>query len=98
MRQKLANSAVIASAIAAVLLAVDHNTTVFAPSAEMGAQERERCYGIAKAGMNDCGTAVHACAGRAVADGLPFEWKMVPAGTCEKVHGGRLKSSDETQS
>ena len=27
--------------------------------------EREKCYGIAKAGQNDCGTATHTCAGMA---------------------------------
>lgn len=97
MPRKLANSAVIAAAIGAALLAVQQNTNVFSTGEETVA-ERERCYGIAKAGMNDCGTAAHACAGRAVADAQSFEWKMVPAGTCEKVHGGSLKSSDEKQS
>jgi uncharacterized membrane protein len=51
---------------------------------------KEKCYGIAKKGQNDCGTATHACAGLAKKDNLPDEWKYVPKGTCEKV-GGRLK-------
>ena len=97
MQRKLANAAVIMAAIGAALLAVQQNTNLLSGDAGSGATERERCYGIAKAGMNDCGTATHACAGRAVADALPDEWKMVPAGTCAKL-GGSLKSSDETQS
>lgn len=49
--------------------------------------EREKCYGIAKAGQNDCGTATHTCAGKAKKDNLPEEWKYVPKGTCEKLGG-----------
>ena len=48
----------------------------------------EKCYGIAKAGQNDCGTAKHACAAQgAKADNDPTEWKYVPKGTCEKMGG-----------
>ena len=49
--------------------------------------EREKCYGIAKAGQNDCGTATHTCAGKAKKDNAPDEWKYVPKGTCEKMGG-----------
>jgi len=48
---------------------------------------KEKCYGIAKAGQNDCGTATHTCAGKATRDKAPDEWKYVPKGTCEKVGG-----------
>ena len=48
----------------------------------------EKCYGIAKAGQNDCGTAKHACAAQgAKVDKDPAEWKYVPKGTCEKMGG-----------
>ena len=50
-------------------------------------QEREKCYGVAKAGQNDCGTATHTCAGKATRDNAPDEWKYVPRGTCEKMGG-----------
>lgn len=53
-------------------------------------QGKEKCYGIAKAGQNDCGTATHTCAGMAKKDNAPDEWKYVPKGTCEKV-GGKKK-------
>jgi len=52
--------------------------------------DKEKCYGIAKAGQNDCGTATHACAGLAKKDKAPDEWKYVAKGTCEKM-GGKLK-------
>ena len=51
---------------------------------------KEKCYGIAKKGQNDCGTATHACAGQAAKDKMPDEWKYVAKGTCEKI-GGKLK-------
>jgi uncharacterized membrane protein len=47
----------------------------------------EKCYGVAKAGQNDCGTAKHACAGMSKADRDPLDWKMVAKGTCEKLGG-----------
>lgn len=53
--------------------------------------EAEKCFGIAKAGKNDCGTGKHACAGLgAKTDNDPNEWKYVAKGTCEKV-GGKMQ-------
>jgi uncharacterized membrane protein len=51
--------------------------------------QREKCYGIAKKGQNDCGTARHTCAGKAKKDNEPDEWKYVPHGTCQ-AQGGSL--------
>jgi len=51
-------------------------------------KDSEKCYGIAMAGKNDCGTAKHACAGLgAKVDKDPNEWKYVAKGSCEKVGG-----------
>ena len=55
--------------------------------------EKEKCFGIAKKGMNDCGTAKHSCAGQASADSSPEEWKYVAKGTCEGMKG-TLKKAD----
>lgn len=49
--------------------------------------ETEKCFGIAKAGQNDCGTAKHACAATSTKDNDPAEWKYVAKGTCEKMGG-----------
>jgi uncharacterized membrane protein len=54
---------------------------------------KEKCYGIAKAGKNSCGTAVHACAGYAKTDKAPDEWIYVAKGTCIKM-GGKSKAPD----
>lgn len=48
----------------------------------------EKCYGVAKKGMNDCGTSHHDCGGMAKADNAPDEWIYLPKGTCEKLAGG----------
>jgi uncharacterized membrane protein len=50
---------------------------------------KERCYGIAKAGQNDCAnlSGTHGCAGMAAKNNDPGEWKAVPNGTCKKLKG-----------
>lgn len=55
-------------------------------------QQWEKCAGIVKAGMNDCGAldGSHSCAGQAKADNLDTEWVYVPAGTCDKIKGGNI--------
>lgn len=53
--------------------------------------EKEKCYGVAKAGTNDCGSrnGSHSCAGQAKTDNDPNDWKYVAKGTCTKM-GGKL--------
>ncbi len=55
----------------------------------IAADGKEKCYGVAKKGQNDCGTAEHSCSAEAKADNLPHEWKYVAKGTCEQI-GGKL--------
>ncbi len=62
-----------------------------ASSAMAGKPGMEKCMGIAKKGMNDCGTSKHACAGQASVDGDAEEWVYVPIGVCEKIVGGKVK-------
>lgn len=54
-------------------------------------EAKEKCFGVAKAGQNDCAskTGSHSCAGQAKADNDPNEWKNVDKGTCTQV-GGKL--------
>jgi uncharacterized membrane protein len=56
-----------------------------------GKEGFEKCLGVVKAGMNDCGSSGHACAGQATKDSDPAEWVYVPEGTCEKLVGGEVK-------
>ncbi|MEN8174558.1 MAG: DUF2282 domain-containing protein [Pseudomonadota bacterium] len=52
----------------------------------------EKCTGVSKAGMNDCGAldGSHACAGQAKSDSSANEWVYVPEGTCTKLVGGTV--------
>jgi len=93
MNHSIGNSLVIASALAAVVLAIGQNTHLLAGSQASFAMDRERCFGVVRAGKNDCGTATHACAGRASQDAAADEWLMLPAGTCAKITGGSLKAA-----
>jgi uncharacterized membrane protein len=49
--------------------------------------DKEKCYGVAKAGQNDCAANGHSCAGQSKVDNSPSEWKFVPAGQCETMGG-----------
>lgn len=50
---------------------------------------KEKCYGIAKAGQNDCAnlSGSHSCAGQSKADNDSGEWKYVAKGTCKSMKG-----------
>jgi uncharacterized membrane protein len=61
-------------------------------SAETLANKKfEKCYGISKAGKNDCQTANTACAGTSTADNQSDAWIYVPKGTCDKIVGSAIK-------
>ena len=50
----------------------------------------EKCYGVAKAGKNDCAGPAHSCQALAKKDGDGKEWVKLPKGTCERLVGGSL--------
>lgn len=56
------------------------------------AYDNEKCYGIARAGQNDCQTATSSCAGTSKRDGQADAWIYVPAGTCDRIVGGSTQS------
>ena len=59
---------------------------------DVSADEMEKCYGVAKAGGNDCQTANSACAGTSTEDGQADAWVYIPAGTCDKLVGGSTEA------
>ena len=79
MNQRLIASTALASVLAMGLLS------------PVAAQEKgkEKCFGIAKAGQNDCAnlSGTHSCAGQSKADSGADEWKYVAAGSCAKMGG-----------
>jgi uncharacterized membrane protein len=74
----------VASALAAALCAA-------ATTSLQAQQETEQCYGVAKAGQNDCKSGSHDCKGQSEVDADPDSFVLVPAGTCKKIDGGSLQ-------
>ena len=74
----------------AVTAVVSTGFALLASNAAQAAKPPEmvKCYGIVKAGKNDCGTKSHSCAAQAKQDNAPDSWIFVPKGTCEKITGG----------
>ena len=60
------------------------------------AQDKEKCYGIAKAGQNDCAnlSGSHSCAGQSKVSDDANEWKYVAKGSCKGMKG---MSADEAK-
>ncbi len=83
---KTTASTAIAGVIALGMMAASGNALAGKPGFE-------KCQGIAKTGMNDCGTSKHSCAGQAKTDGDAEEWVYVPEGTCKKIVGGTIKQA-----
>ena len=79
---------IVASAVAAALTAP---FTVGAQPVPAPPYKAEKCYGIVKAGKNDCQTANSSCASTSKRDGQGDAWIYVPAGACERLVGGSLK-------
>lgn len=51
--------------------------------------KKEKCYGISKAGQNDCANlaGTHSCAGQAKTSNDVGEWRLVAKGTCKSLNG-----------
>jgi uncharacterized membrane protein len=82
------NKLIISSALAGLVALAGVSSPAAAQDKKV---ENEKCYGVAKKGMNDCGTATHSCAGKAAKDAMPEEWKYVPKGSCEAMKGSTKK-------
>lgn len=89
-RSRTPINAALGSAIAGVLAL---GLVSAANAAKHEAPAVEKCFGVTKAGKNDCQTATSACAGSSKKDGQKEAWISVPKGTCEKIVGGSLASA-----
>jgi uncharacterized membrane protein len=78
---------------------VTAGVTLASSQAQAGTHEgMEKCYGIAKAGQNDCGGkgVGHGCGGLSKTSGDPKEYLYVPSGLCNKIVGGNIESSEQS--
>ena len=58
-------------------------------TAQAQSTPKEKCYGVSKAGQNECAAGKNSCAGTSKVDNDPTAWKLVAKGSCEKM-GGKL--------
>jgi uncharacterized membrane protein len=79
---------VITAAIAALTTGALLAPTAAQAAGAVVCAEQERCYGIARAGKNDCATSSSVCSSSAKQDNQKDAWIYVPKGTCQKVAGG----------
>lgn len=81
-KKKLISSFILGVSAASIIA-----TPVLAKSSKL-----EKCYGVVKAGQNDCADLKnsHSCAGAAKVDGSSDEWLLLPEGTCDRIVGGTL--------
>jgi uncharacterized membrane protein len=89
--KRIVTAGLIAGALATAAASTAAATSHDAPGG------REKCYGVVKAGKNDCSAAdkSHACMGGAKTDGSGVEWIAVPKGVCEKLVNGSLTPIEE---
>jgi uncharacterized membrane protein len=89
--KKLLNIRLLASGAAIAGFGGALLATAYAAPAPMPTFAAEKCYGIAKAGSNDCGsTGNNSCAGTSRVNSDPKAWIFVPAGVCNKIVGATL--------
>jgi uncharacterized membrane protein len=73
-------------ALAAILVSAFAVSTVSTAEAAPGKTATEKCFGVAKAGKNDCAAGPGtSCAGTSKVDYQGNAWKLVKAGTCLKI-------------
>jgi uncharacterized membrane protein len=81
----MSNRVLIASALAAAVAAPTLASAQAGPAPTPSFQA-EKCYGIAKAGSNDCApTGNNSCAGTSKVNADPRAWIYVPAGYCDRI-------------
>lgn len=82
------NNTLLAAAIGSLLVMGAINTSAAADTKNM-----EKCFGIAKAGKNDCASnkSAHSCAGQASKNSDPQDYVTVPKGTCDKIANGSME-------
>lgn len=78
--------------IKSVMVALFAMASTQAVSASLDAtQSTEKCYGVVKAGRNDCNSAKASCAGSSTKDRQPDAYVLMPKGLCEKLVGAHLE-------
>lgn len=84
---------ILSAAIGSLLVMGLGSTSAVAGDIKVSEIKMEKCFGITKAGKNDCGSRAsgHSCAGQSTKDNDPADFVAVPKGTCDKIaHGSTM--------
>jgi uncharacterized membrane protein len=87
----MAKSSVLLGSAMAIALSVTIEATAQGGPAPVPKFDAEKCYGIAKAGKNDCQTANSSCAGTSRRNSQGDAWVYLPKGSCDRIVGGSLQ-------
>jgi uncharacterized membrane protein len=80
--------------IAGMALSAGITAGLAATPATAQKQPMEKCYGVSKAGQNDCAAGPGtSCSGTSTRDYQGNAWKLVPKGTCEDIETPKGKGS-----
>lgn len=86
---KLKTTSLITSALSLALIT--------GSSSIIAENQREQCAGVVKAGLNDCASAEHICAGMNTDDGNETDWLWLPTGTCSKIIGAHTLKTNKSE-
>ena len=88
----MARPATASTAVRAIASSSGTESASTSPVPPPTAFKKEKCYGIAKAGKNDCAsTGNNSCGGSSKLNSDPKAWIYVPAGYCDRIVGGSLQ-------
>lgn len=68
------------------------NPAAVAKAKKMMAEGMQPCFGVNAAYKNDCASPGHSCAGQDSKARDPNAFVLMPAGLCQKIAGGEVKS------
>ena len=86
----------VAAAVAGLFALGAASGTALAQASKAEPKGMEKCWGVAKAGKNDCGSnaTAHSCAGQSKKDHDLNDFKYVKTGTCAQM-GGSMKQGEK---
>ena len=69
----------------ASLLTLSSSAALQTAQADSSQSDYVKCYGVAKAGMNGCGTAFTGCSATVQVDNACYAWIYAPSPLCKKL-------------
>lgn len=87
----MTRSRVLVASVVAAAFSFAVSTAAQGGPAPVPKYDHEKCYGISKAGRNDCQTKMSSCAGTSKQSAQGDAWVYMPKGTCGKIVNGSMQ-------